>query len=75
MPSDVELKKGCKHKWTDSPGVEYDKCPECGNENLQCCKTDQYDYCFIVWQPDMPPAQETTMSFINTYGEEVRACP
>lgn len=59
--------KGCGHKWLVEPGNDQKKCPKCGNKNLQVSKTDQYDYCFIVWQPDMKPGTQTTLSFINTY--------
>jgi hypothetical protein len=64
--------EGCGHKWFEKPGIVVEACPECGkSETLQLCKTDQYDYCFIVWQMDMPPGHNTTLSHINTYGEEV----
>ena len=63
--------KACGHKWSDLPEVVYRKCPMC-TCSVTVCKTDQYDYCFVVWQPDMDPSKETTLSFINTYGEEVK---
>lgn len=72
--SDAILKApGCGYKWFLPPGTSYEDCPSCGNKNIQLTKTDQYDYCFIVWQPDMPAGTPTTLSFINTTGEEVDA--
>lgn len=69
--NDMFSASGCGHKWFLPPGVACKTCPACKNESVQCVKTDQYDYCFIVWQPDMPAGTPTTLSFINTTGEEV----
>jgi hypothetical protein len=61
---------GCAHKWMDEPGVEFAACPKCGSEgNLQCVKTDQYDYMFAIWEVGMAPGTDTRLTWLNNEGE------
>lgn len=61
---------GCKHEWMTLPDTAEQNCPECGSENLSVTKTDKYDYMFAVWQPDMPPGQETRLTWLAGEKEE-----
>lgn len=58
---------GCGHKWFEAPGTLSVTCPVCWGDALQCVKTDQYDYCFVVWENGQDPSTLTTLSHINTY--------
>lgn len=53
-----------KHKWFEPPGTILSTCPVCGHDALTVVKTDQYDYCFMVWEQGLSTL--TTLSHINT---------
>ena len=70
-PDDAPIVKGCGHKWMDEPGIEHRNCPQCGaTGNLQCVKTDQYDYMFAIWKVGAEPLQKTEITWLNNEGEE-----
>jgi hypothetical protein len=42
--------RGCKHNWSELPGIQSGPCPECGATDVSTSMTDRYDYIFGIWE-------------------------